>query len=100
MKYEIVKNLPVAKFFYKGSHSHAVRRTVLVIESTGEYIKGYELREGTITRIAEKAPIKTYCRCKIARGANLRAENPIRKKAPEKSTLIRKPLMDIIKTGF
>ena len=99
MKYEIVENLPVAKFFYKGSHSHAVRRTVLVIESNRDYIRGYELREGSITRLAAKAPVKSYSRSRIAKGMNLRAENPIRKKAPEKSTLTRKPIMDIIETG-
>lgn len=73
---------------------------MLVIESNRDFIRGYELREGSDTRVAEKAPIKTYTRRKIAKGMNLRAENPLRKKAPEKSTLMRKTLMNLIETGF
>lgn len=99
MKYEIVENLPVARFFYKGSHTHPVRRTILVIESNRDFIQGYELREGTTVRTAEKAPVKTYLRSKIARGMSLRANNPIRKSSPNKSTLVRRPLIDIIKVG-
>lgn len=99
MKYEIVKNMPVARFFYKGTHTHPVRRTILVIEQTREYIRGYELREGRTIRTAEKAPVKTYTRSKIAKGASLRTDSPIRLANPNKSTLVRKPLFDIIKTG-
>jgi len=99
MKYEIQKNLPVAKFWYKGTHTHPVRRTVLVTESNKEYIKGYELRNGNVIYTASKAPIKTYSRKKIAKGINLRAENPLRRKNPTKSTLIRKPLINIIESG-
>lgn len=99
MKYEIVRNLPVAKFWYKGTHTHPVRRTVLVTDSNRDFIRGYELREGNIERAASKAPVKTYRRAKIARGVSLRAENPIRKMAPKKSTLQRKQLFDIIESG-
>jgi hypothetical protein len=100
MKYEIVKTLPVARFFYKGNHTHPVRRTVLVTESTKDFIKGYELRNGNLVKNAEKAPIKTYKRNKIAKGASLRLDNPMRKLSPNKSTLVRKPLIDIIASGI
>ena len=99
MKYEIVRNMPVARFWYKGTHTHPVRRTVLVVEQTKEYIRGYELREGRIIRVAGKAPIKTYTRSRIARGVSLRVDSPIRKLAPQKSTLVRKPLLDVIESG-
>ena len=100
MKYAIVKTMPVAKLYYKGNHTHPVRRTVLVIESNKNYIRGYELREGNEIRSAEKAPIKTYSRAKIAKGMSLRKENPVRKLSPQKSTLVRKNLLDIIAKGI
>lgn len=99
MKYDLVPNSPVARFWYKGTHTHPVRRTVLVIESTKEYIRGYEIREGRIIRTAGKAPIKTYRRERIARGVSLRTDSPIRKLYPNKSTLVRKNLLDIIESG-
>ena len=99
MKYQIVNRLPVAKFWYKGTHTHPVRRTVLVIEQTKTFIRGYELREGRNLRTGTKAPIKTYLIRKIAKGVSLRVDSPIRKLAPDKSTLVRKPLLDLIEAG-
>ena len=100
MKYDLVRNLPVARFWYKGNHSHPVRRTVLVTTQNDEKIVGYELREGSRTRPAKFAPIKTYIRSKIAKTSNLRLDNPLRKNKTTKSTLIRKPLMDLIESGI
>lgn len=99
MKYPIVDHLPCARFWYKGTHTHPVRRTVLIVEQTRDTISGYELREGRVIRTAGKAPIKTYSRSRIAKGNSLRIDNPIRKLHPNKSTLIRKPLLDLIETG-
>lgn len=99
MKYEIIEKNPVARFWYKGNHTHPVRRTVLIIEQDDKLIRGYELREGNETRIAQKAPVKTYRKDKIAKGTSLRANNPIRKLYPNKSTLILKPLINIIEIG-
>lgn len=98
MKYDLVSNVPVARFWYKGNHTHPVRRTVLVIESTKTYIRGYELRDGNTVRTAAKAPIKTYCRSKIAKGANLRNSKK-RGLNLTKSTLVRRPLIDLIEVG-
>lgn len=99
MRYEIVPNVPVARFFYKGTHTHPVKRTVLVTEQNRDYIVGYELREGTSVRPACKAPVKTYRRDRIAKGSSLRLDNPLRKLIPNKSTLVRRPLIDIIELG-
>ena len=99
MKYEIVKSFPVARFWYKGTHTHPVRRTVLIIEKNETIIRGYELREGRIIRLASKAPIKTYLIERIAKGVSLRVDSPIRRTAPNKSTLVRKPLLDLIEIG-
>jgi hypothetical protein len=99
LQYEVIKNMPVARFAYKGTHSHPVRRTVLLIENTKEFLRGYELREGSVTRTMQKAPIKTYRRDRIAFGLSLRKNSPFRKTNPEKCTLVRKPLFDIVETG-
>lgn len=100
MKYNLVPNLPVARFWYKGNHSHPVRRTVLVTTQDEESITGYELREGSKTRSAKYAPVKTYSRAKIAKTNNLRQDNPLRKKNSQKTTLVRKPLLDLIESGI
>ena len=100
MKYKPVYNVPIAKFFYKGNHSHPVKRTVLVIDSDLISITGYELRESIEIRKLSKAPIKTYRRDRIAKGKNLRLNNPLRKKAKNKSTLIRKGIMYLLETGI
>lgn len=100
MRYNIVHSLPVARFFYKGNHSHPVRRTVLVTQQDSESITGYELREGSKTRIAKYSPIKTYIREKIAKTSNLRNDNPLRNAPNPKSTLVRKPLIDLIESGI
>jgi len=98
MKYDVVDNLPVARFCYKGNHTHPVRRTVLVTESKKTHISGYELREGNIVRVSSNAPIKTYIRSKIAKTNNLRLEQ--RKKfSVSKSTLVRKTLVSLVETG-
>lgn len=100
-KYDLVSNLPVARFWYKGHHTHPVRRTVLVIESTREYLRGYELREGNVVRnTLGKAPVKTYRRNRIARGRQLRVDSPIRKMSAEKSTLQRTNLLNLLEVGL
>jgi hypothetical protein len=64
--YDIVKNQPIARFFYKGqSHSHPVRRTVMIIKTSQLNITGYELREGENVRSKEDAPIKSYRKDRI-----------------------------------
>lgn len=76
-----------AKFWYKGSHSHPVRRTVLIKSMDNRVIEGYELREGNKVRQPSKASLKKYCRSKIACNKNLRIDNPLRKSNPNKTTL-------------
>ena len=62
----ILKKKPIARFYYQGSHTHPVRRTVLLIQATPKYIRGYELRDGSVVRDFKDAPIKTYRRERIA----------------------------------
>lgn len=57
----------VAKFFYKGNHSHPVRRTVLVTKETKTLLEGYEIREGNEVRPLEDSKFKSYRKDKIAK---------------------------------
>jgi hypothetical protein len=93
-KNPIVRNLPVAKFYYQGTHSHPVRRTVLVIENTRDKIVGYELREGkTVRSLRELSKtIKTYNKDKIAKYGDycrLTMSSKNQKKKANQSTLER-----------
>jgi len=99
--YSVVRETPVAKFLYKGNHSHPVKRTVLVIESNSRYIKGYELREGKVLRDFTNAPVKTYCKSKIATVKQCRKEvrNKV-KKGLNSTTLQRVTLTDLVQNGI
>jgi hypothetical protein len=97
--YDIVGILPAARFYYKGTHSHPVRRTVLIIESHPTYLRGYELREGSVVREMSKSPVKSYSRSKIARESDLGARKH-RKPGPDITTLKRMTLLDLLKTGI
>jgi len=90
---DVSKTLPVARFYYQGSHSHPVRRTVLVIETTNNIIRGYEMREGATIRSFKDALVKSYRKDMIAAGEELR------QKSKEKTTLKRLPLFDLIENG-
>jgi hypothetical protein len=99
-KPEIITNMPVAKFWYKGSHTHPVRRTVVLVEATKDYLKGFELREGKTVRALSRSPIKTYVRGKIAKAKSLRTNNPLRILDPERTTLVRRPMSELNNAGF
>jgi len=60
---------PVLEFYYRGkSHTHPVRRRVVVVEETSEFFRGYEMREGANVRhTLKQAPIKTYTKKKVAK---------------------------------
>jgi hypothetical protein len=101
-EYPIVRNRPVAKFFYKGeSHTHPVRRTVVLIESKPRYFKGYELREGAEVRQFGQAPIKTFSRTKIARVNQIDRRRKLRETAedPNRTTLERGGFVELVKKG-
>jgi len=99
-KYSVVREAPVAKFLYKGNHSHPVQRTVLVIESNSKYLKGYELREGKTRRDFTNAPVKTYRKEKIATLKQCRKEVRAKaKKGLNSTTLQRVGLTDLLQNG-
>lgn len=103
-EYELVRNQPVAKFYYQGSHTHPVRRTVLLIKNktNSSIMIGYELREGIIVRNLRNAPIKSFRRNEIAAFgdyARLRSSKTNKKRKKSDTTLIRTDLMGLIRTG-
>lgn len=100
MKYDPVRNLPVAKFWYQGHHTHPVRRTVLIVKTTPTMIVGYELRDGNTVRTLKKAPIKSYRKDKIALARQLRPGNKLRVANEDATTLVRESVMDMLKTGI
>jgi len=99
MKYELVKNNPVAKFWYKGTHTHPVRRTVLVVRTTPKLVIGYELREGRDVRNLKNAPIKSYRKDKIALARQLRPGNKLRSEDESASTYRRENLVEMLENG-
>lgn len=99
MQYQPVRNLPVARFYYKGNHSHPVRRTVLIVEADDKTIKGYELRCGSTTRSLENAPVRSFSKDKIATFGSLRLDNKNRKNKSTKTTLTRVAMVDLETAG-
>jgi hypothetical protein len=99
--YKLVKYRPVCYFYYRGSHSHPVRRTVLVVESNSRVITGFELREGSEVRSYNRAPVKSYRRQRIAQvkqcGRRLRKRVDVRQHG--NTTLQRVSLVDLVTRG-
>jgi len=85
---------PIVKFFYKGSHSHPVRRTVVVTKTSEEKIQGYEIREGSVVRTTQVSrdgkvshktlPFKTYSKDSIAKIKELDKRRVMYTKTPTK----------------
>lgn len=102
-QYKLVNSRPVARFHYKGSHSHPIARTVLITEADEDRIVGYEVRAGKIIRQPNSAPVKSYLRRKIARIEQMRVSHKrdhlIISKGPKVSTLKRAPLSNYLFEG-
>ncbi len=87
--YGLIRNLPVWKFFYKGTHSKPVRTTLAVTEVNGDIVKGYVLRRGNeVCARLQDAPIKSFKKSDMAtiRGSS-------------KTTLSKHTLTDLIVNG-
>lgn len=100
-EYQFVRNRPVARFFYQGDHTHPVRRTVLIIQTTSKVITGYELREGAAIREFKDAPIKSYSRKKIAKVGQIDRRRALRRQVnnPGVTTLTRSNLKELVRYG-
>lgn len=100
--YEILNDNPVARFYYQGSHTHPVRRTVVLIEENDETLTGYEIREGRNVRYVKNAPIKSYSKNKISNFGDysrLKMNRWNYAKADGESTLSRANLENLVMEG-
>jgi hypothetical protein len=69
--YCLIRNLPIWKFSYKGTHSKPIRTTVAVTEVKGDLVKGYMLRRGnTVFGRLQDAPIRCFKKSEIAPAKN------------------------------
>ncbi len=96
-KYDIVSENPAAKFYYQGTHSHPIRRTVLIIEDLPEMLVGYEMREGNTVRTVKRAPVKSYRKDWIAKYGDYSRLPKTRRS--RQSTLARSDLFSLLKEG-
>lgn len=92
------------RFYYQGTHSHPVRRTVAIIEVKNGIATGYELRQGNTVRARlGDAPVKSYKVDKIAKIGQLDARRPLRREtSPAKanrSTLSKGDVMSLLVQG-
>ena len=102
--YGLVGKKPLARFYYKGRHSHPVRRTVLIIEETDTLLTGYEVREGSIQRTPEEALkyVRSYRKDRIVRWGDysrLRMSSKTFFKRPNRTTLERFPIVSLFLDG-
>jgi hypothetical protein len=87
--YCLVRNLPVWKFFYKGTHSKPIRTTIAVVENKGDVVKGYVLRRGnSVCSRLQDARICSFNKSKIALA-----------KDGSRTTLSKHTLSDLIVNG-
>jgi len=66
MQYCLIRNLPVWKFYYKGTHTKPIRTTLAVTEVSGDIVRGYVLRRGNevCAKLAD-AQIKSFRKSNI-----------------------------------
>lgn len=102
--HDLVPRNTVARFYYQGTHSHPIRRTVLVIEETKDHITGYEIREGSVVRsISEtRETIRKYRKDKIAKWGDysrlrMSAKNYLND--PNETTLVRESVQTMFTKG-
>lgn len=103
-RYDILAKKPVAKFYYQGTHSHPIRRTVLLIEETDTFLRGYEFRCGNRVRprVEAMSEIKTYRKDRIAKWGDysrLRMSSKTFLNDPDQSTLQRFPITAMVLDG-
>lgn len=88
----LVRNLPLWRFYYKGTHSKPIRTTIAVVSNKPKVVTGYVLRRGNVVfATLQEAKIHSFKKSEIAK------YNQTSK--PSKSTLTKHSIMDIIVSG-
>jgi len=102
-KYTLVRNLPVARFYYQGHHTHPVRRVVAITNETRTTFTGYELREGSELRTGD-LPVKTFRKDRVAEIGQIDKRRVLRRKTPKRNqtqtTLSRSNLQSLVIDGI
>lgn len=88
----LVRNLPVWRFYYKGTHSKPIRTTIAVVSNTPKVVTGYVLRRGNnVCATLQDAKIHSFKKSEIAK-CNQTSK-------PNKSTLTKHSIVDLIVSG-
>ena len=103
--YSPVRNQPVARFFYRGKHTHPVRRTVVIVENNHTTFTGYELREGMKVRpTVDKAPMKSFRKDRVALIGEIDKRRKLRKITPRsrqnQTTFTRSNMDSLVTEGI
>lgn len=92
----------LVRFYYQGeSHSHPVRRVVVIKEDHPDFYRGYEIRAGNTVRTLEEAKttIRTYRKDRIAKYGDysrLRKSKTTRNKNPNQTTLTPLSVLSVL----
>jgi hypothetical protein len=99
MSVKLVRNLPVWKFFYKGSHSKPIRTTIAVVNNNANVVTGYVLRRGNevCTRLQD-AKIQSFKKSEIACLGQVCSTSKKSKNANQ-TTLTKHSIVDLVATG-
>lgn len=96
---KLVRNLPVWKFFYKGSHSKPIRTTIAVVQNNSNVVTGYVLRRGNeVCARLQDAKIQSFKKSEIACLGQVCSTSKKSKNA-NKTTLTKHSIVDLIATG-
>jgi len=96
---KLIRNLPVWKFFYKGSHSKPIRTTLAVVSNTPNVVTGYVLRRGNeVCNRLQDAKIQSFKKSDIACLGQVCLTSKKSKNA-NKTTLTKHSIVDLIATG-
>ena len=97
--FNLVRNLPVWKFYYKGNHSKPVRTTIAVVSNNSKVVTGYVLRRGNeVCNTLQDAKIHSFKKSEIAKigqVSRLASTN----KSTNKTTLTKHSIVDLIVSG-
>lgn len=96
---KLIRNLPVWKFFYKGSHSKPIRTTLAVVSNTPNVVTGYVLRRGNeVCNRLQDAKIQSFKKSEIACLGQVCSSSRKSKNA-NKTTLTKHSIVDLVAAG-
>jgi len=96
--FNLVRNLPVWKFYYKGTHSKPIRTTIAVVTNNANVVTGYVLRRGNeVCSRLQDAKIQSFKKSGIARIGQV--SRLASSKANNRTTLTKHSIVDLVVSG-